>query len=164
MTCLTGLQNRIIPALAGNTFLLENWRQRVGDHPRSRGEYFSIARPLSDSWGSSPLSRGIRLQCYRLRVFDGIIPALAGNTSHGLVGFGNAQDHPRSRGEYQTNPAPTYLGQGSSPLSRGIRPQEFVQGDTPGIIPALAGNTLDIVAPWCLSGDHPRSRGEYRVP
>ena len=50
---------------------------------------------------------------------------------------------------------------GSSPLSRGIRPCGSGSGTTPRIIPALAGNTG--VPSWCSgdSRDHPRSRGEY---
>ena len=52
-------------------------------------------------------------------------------------------DHPRSRGEYQP---PVYIGlrtQGSSPLSRGILTYWKFKELNVGIIPALAGNTLD---------------------
>ena len=51
--------SRIIPALAGNTYITllpQNFRW---DHPRSRGEYRRVTRGLSRVLGSSPLSRGI---------------------------------------------------------------------------------------------------------
>ena len=53
-------------------------------------------------------------------VKNGIIPALAGNTSDGREFILHIGDHPRSRGEYPRPHADESTGQGSSPLSRGI--------------------------------------------
>ena len=91
---------RIIPALAGNTHWYKLIKIRHGDHPRSRGEYWSPP-PGADSWGgSSPLSRGIRGADLNPRTVVRIIPALAGNTAGCSPGMTAGTDHPRSRGEY----------------------------------------------------------------
>ena len=54
-------------------------------------------------------------------------------------------------------------GEGSSPLSRGIRLWSPPHGGAVGIIPALAGNTRPCRRCGWRWRDHPRSRGEYRV-
>ena len=95
--------HEIIPALAGNT------REPV--------------RGSSITCGSSPLSRGIRCVAARWCVRCGIIPALAGNTSPAAEPSSRSRDHPRSRGEYKGVYRVTGSLEGSSPLSRGIRPR-----------------------------------------
>ena len=94
---------RIIPALAGNTPPAHLKTHRMGDHPRSRGEYVPTLREKTATDGSSPLSRGIPGRCPLRCVRPGIIPALAGNTTD--------------------DDSPEALSVGSSPLSRGIRPR-----------------------------------------
>ena len=60
-----GLHHRgdpgIIPALAGNTALVDDVKDSARDHPRSRGEYTISPENRSSIRGSSPLSRGIHL-------------------------------------------------------------------------------------------------------
>ena len=73
-------------------------------------------------------------------------------------------DHPRSRGEYIPPAIAATMGEGSSPLSRGIRPIPGGETPIPGIIPALAGNTNPSQDKHCSKADHPRSRGEYSLP
>ena len=151
----------IIPALAGNTrasaVTAAVWR----DHPRSRGEYASGTWYRYPPLGSSPLSRGIRgLRLYGRRGV-GIIPALAGNTQHGLLKAYATSDHPRSRGEYTTDVGTVLENWGSSPLSRGILHSLFNNAYHMRIIPALAGNTPRRVIEGDYLTDHPRSRGEY---
>ena len=111
-----------------------------------------------------------------------IIPALAGNTEEPAPPSDGDKDHPRSRGEYGCSTLMGNHPRGSSPLSRGIQARPVELPRTLGIIPALAGNTLvgDFIRfmnariipalagntfpglPGSgLSGDHPRSRGEY---
>ena len=137
----------------------------VRDHPRSRGEYWCRSSRSSQSTGSSPLSRGIQTPPSPAGLFVRIIPALAGNTHTMADGCGFQQDHPRSRGEYVAVPGAFALQAGSSPLSRGIRPCEQSWPGSPGIIPALAGNTHSQMLVSGTVGDHPRSRGEYsRAP
>ena len=116
-------EERIIPALAGNTMSGRGSDMAVRDHPRSRGEYRPIWRSPTSATGSSPLSRGI--QCCGAEWFRavGIIPALAGNTRPPSPVTTGTRDHPRSRGEYAPSSPRTECCSGSSPLSRGIRLQ-----------------------------------------
>ena len=133
------------------------------DHPRSRGEYWASG----DGWfmrrGSSPLSRGIPLRGGRASPIHRIIPALAGNTWVMAAASPSGPDHPRSRGEYETNAAENGKAGGSSPLSRGIRSCTGPARILRGIIPALAGNTRTLPRRPRPFTDHPRSRGEYRI-
>ena len=117
---------------------------------------------IRPSGGSSPLSRGIQVAADVDLVGDRIIPALAGNTGCLDAAAQWHGDHPRSRGEYSISPALISSATGSSPLSRGIHGSTFLFWAGVGIIPALAGNTSpsQMVPIW--TGDHPRSRGEYR--
>ena len=153
----------IIPALAGNTCWPETCCGSCRDHPRSRGEYSPSRTSMGSIPGSSPLSRGIPMSSSSKRVASGIIPALAGNTSGPLDLYGNATDHPRSRGEYGIVSHDRLKQRGSSPLSRGIlvHPRRAQYSDR--IIPALAGNTSLQYLVNSLEQDHPRSRGEYLV-
>ena len=132
---------RIIPALAGNTRSFPRGRVSSQDHPRSRGEYKVRRGGSSTGAGSSPLSRGIRLELVVAAQGRGIIPALAGNTHDRNRLPPASEDHPRSRGEYQYQLQGIFQHWGSSPLSRGI--QTFTSNivTTRRIIPALAGNT-----------------------
>ena len=54
------VEERIIPALAGNTTPGSRYLAVRPDHPRSRGEYDTTAIHQGEPEGSSPLSRGIR--------------------------------------------------------------------------------------------------------
>ena len=152
---------RIIPALAGNTPQRYNCDVAQSDHPRSRGEYLPRSLSITPHCGSSPLSRGIPLFVTCKTVSHRIIPALAGNTDCGRNRHQYTWDHPRSRGEYTSQPEISPATAGSSPLSRGIQRPAYLDTTSAGIIPALAGNTT-VRAPVLLMGrDHPRSRGEY---
>ena len=152
---------RIIPALAGNTPFENLLHFLAGDHPRSRGEYILTSPRATESAGSSPLSRGILHPRRSQRIQQRIIPALAGNTLSPDSEASFPQDHPRSRGEYiLTSPRATESA-GSSPLSRGIPFSVSSAPVSPGIIPALAGNTIGVESMSKFYWDHPRSRGEY---
>ena len=152
----------IIPALAGNTLPRLAGLRGHWDHPRSRGEYAHGKDAAYTAQGSSPLSRGIRRVGAPLAFLAGIIPALAGNTSCPRRPGRRDRDHPRSRGEYARAPIASPTGQGSSPLSRGIRTCRRSPAAPQRIIPALAGNTSGAAATPRRGRDHPRSRGEYR--
>ena len=153
--------SRIIPALAGNTRPPAPLGGMVRDHPRSRGEYAAPRASSAHAMGSSPLSRGIPQRLRRRRHHRRIIPALAGNTRSGRGSWAAGGDHPRSRGEYFTRRRWVVELLGSSPLSRGIPETGDTKVATPGIIPALAGNTAPSRAVIAALRDHPRSRGEY---
>ena len=75
---------------------------------------------------------------------------------------GPGWDHPRSRGEYWGDNEPDSSLVGSSPLSRGILAQRHDLQRTRGIIPALAGNTIEPAGPVLPAGSvgsSPLSRG-----
>ena len=154
--------SRIIPALAGNTWLGSGSAPRPADHPRSRGEYAMEDSTALVGAGSSPLSRGIQSPLLWLSLVLRIIPALAGNTRRRRYPHEWCRDHPRSRGEYTRAAAVARRAAGSSPLSRGIPPDAPTVMACYRIIPALAGNTHECMGYRLLSRDHPRSRGEYR--
>ena len=114
-----------------------------------------------DSFGSSPLSRGIQGSPHLPVEHSRIIPALAGNTREGCHGSSFPGDHPRSRGEYNSWFVPENSFEGSSPLSRGIPRRCQSSHTSKRIIPALAGNTGSVGHALAAMADHPRSRGEY---
>ena len=72
------------------------------------------------------------------------------------------QDHPRSRGVYDTGLDEPAVAQGSSPLARGLLARGPKLTDRSGIIPARAGFTHTHPCRSLLGPDHPRSRGVYR--
>ena len=131
----------IIPAFAGST----GWRmgvlRRLEDHPRIRGEHWTVSTPSASVTGSSPHSRGALSREDRSAVGDGIIPAFAGSTPEAP----RLREHDR----------------GSSPHSRGARKGPQPEGHGPGIIPACAGSTGPVAAQRRRVGDHPRMRGEH---
>ncbi len=71
----------IIPACAGNTLMALGIRGVPRDHPRMRGEHWPSSTPLTSRPGSSPHARGTHPNIKRETVFNGIIPACAGNTT-----------------------------------------------------------------------------------
>ena len=142
---------------------MKRFRQ-FSDHPRSRGEYRVESIDAKPIEGSSPLSRGIPPREEIELFIDRIIPALAGNTIIHRHEYLFDEDHPRSRGEYTVTPGNVTDYDGSSPLSRGIHEGVWNCKMTPGIIPALAGNTSSGCWMLCSGKDHPRSRGEYVQP
>ena len=156
-----GQEDRIIPALAGNTRIERGLFCITTDHPRSRGEYCGLSLLGYQKDGSSPLSRGIQQARNSYSGVLRIIPALAGNTTSMPTPMMTSTDHPRSRGEYRGRRGRYSRAFGSSPLSRGIHRHSHVQGQPGRIIPALAGNTSLDPPAKNFGGDHPRSRGEY---
>ena len=151
----------IIPARAGFTTTRERGRRSGTDHPRSRGVYPWDATSPSPAEGSSPLARGLHIPAGVLAVAEGIIPARAGFTSDDEPRKPDLTDHPRSRGVYRVNSGRVLLGQGSSPLARGLRVLELVGRVGGGIIPARAGFTGIGAGGVRRPVDHPRSRGVY---
>ncbi len=86
--------------------------------------------------------RGIPIGIYGLMVKCRIIPAHAGNTKISDSNHVLPKDHPRSCGEYMVQKMLNFIGQGSSPLMRGIQKSTKNVLGYDRIIPAHAGNTL----------------------
>ena len=152
----------IIPARAGFTWCASPSCSGAGDHPRSRGVYNHSQPHTHGRTGSSPLARGLPHGREYRRDGTGIIPARAGFTQPG-GGGGSAEDHPRSRGVYRGRRRPPGNTRGSSPLARGLRRPPIRLSSIRRIIPARAGFTAPSWSAGTSSGDHPRSRGVYRL-
>ena len=112
-------RNRLIPAHAGKTAVVDTLIADRAAHPRSRGENQHDGPVTVEAHGSSPLTRGKRCLVWSARFFDGLIPAHAGKTGP-TVGAGPPRGaHPRSRGENHAWARTVAIWLGSSPLTRG---------------------------------------------
>ena len=155
---------RITPACAGNTKHLLKNPLRTKDHPRLRGEYFSLNATPDMILGSPPLARGIRMILNARHNRLGITPACAGNTIKKRHCPTAPGDHPRLRGEYQQRVWNSMTRSGSPPLARGILYNIIAASYRHRITPACAGNTLVYMDSNDFQRDHPRLRGEYIAP
>ena len=90
---------RLIPAHAGKTTPARCASEGPGAHPRSRGENCSSSTHTRSGRGSSPLTRGKRVDRRSPISCPRLIPAHAGKTPPSPVHTSNASAHPRSRGE-----------------------------------------------------------------
>ena len=151
----------IIPACAGSTELGRRRRGLMGDHPRVRGEHYTLGRTPSGEGGSSPRARGARVARPPADQHRGIIPACAGSTPRRAGRSVSWRDHPRVRGEHALS---RWRGSGiggSSPRARGAPLQRPPLTRGRGIIPACAGSTRRVRRFPHQAGDHPRVRGEH---
>ena len=155
---------RITPACAGNTKHLLKNPLRTKDHPRLRGEYFSLNATPDMILGSPPLARGILSSINSIVSGYGITPACAGNTIKKRHCPTAPGDHPRLRGEYQQRVWNSMTRSGSPPLARGILYNIIAASYRHRITPACAGNTLVYMDSNDFQRDHPRLRGEYIAP
>ena len=74
------------------------------------------------------------------------------------------QDHPRIRGEHESEERSQAVSTGSSPHTRGALAVVVRRSDKFGIIPAYAGSTAGRRSAGRRSSDHPRIRGEHSTP
>ena len=133
---------RLIPAHAGKTGSRPLGRYRLRAHPRSRGENAHARASASWPAGSSPLTRGKRVEAELLRLLEGLIPAHAGKTPWWVPSSPCLWAHPRSRGENIEQNQEGFRSTGSSPLTRG-KPREGQQAcGLRRLIPAHAGKTI----------------------
>ena len=151
---------RLIPAHAGKTVQGRGLRRGPRAHPRSRGENRVLYGSLSDVQGSSPLTRGKPNAPSFPHSRNRLIPAHAGKTKASWPWRASRRAHPRSRGENRLEELSYMAGPGSSPLTRGKRPQRDGEAPRGGLIPAHAGKTYVVDEIIVSEGAHPRSRGE----
>ena len=135
-----------------------------GDHPRSRGVYYTSLNATVGAGGSSPLARGLRSASAVPLCECGIIPARAGFTSAATRVQRETTDHPRSRGVYWVRHPRVPRVLGSSPLARGLHAHHRQTPSQFRIIPARAGFTSSSTSATPSTKDHPRSRGVYPLP
>ena len=155
------LQNRFIPAYAGNTQArcLPELRPPVhprvcGEHPASNGQCVQFA-------GSSPRMRGTRNRNHNQTGGRRFIPAYAGNTAIFDRPIQVRSVHPRVCGEHGQGYAHHTPAIGSSPRMRGTRVRSRRPARHQRFIPAYAGNTLSSPAHALSSAVHPRVCGEH---
>ena len=153
----------IIPAYAGNTTDVLGGVRVDGDHPRVCGEHLTENEAHRVGEGSSPRMRGTPAGYAHHLHSEGIIPAYAGNTQSPRRTQTRWRDHPRVCGEHSLNGNSTRAGAGSSPRMRGTLAVSVSTVLVFGIIPAYAGNTIDLRKRHSHGEDHPRVCGEHNL-
>ena len=110
--------------------------------------------------GSSPLTRGTRIDSGQNDRFNRFIPAYAGNSCSNAPVSATIPVHPRLRGELTSRGLPFMVVIGSSPLTRGTRENSSPHEFHGRFIPAYAGNS--VLPAVCMRDRsvHPRLRGE----
>ena len=150
----------LIPAHAGKT-VQRPWLMGASRaHPRSRGENRRALVDQWSLWGSSPLTRGKRLETAEQYVDARLIPAHAGKTTTGISRSNDDTAHPRSRGENASSSWSASSLSGSSPLTRGKLLNARSPHQCHRLIPAHAGKTRCLGLLVSRRTAHPRSRGE----
>ena len=125
-----------------------------------RGEQppFHVIPPCA--LGSPPLARGTGSAGLPSRARSGITPACAGNRVIATANSLMLKDHPRLRGEQQSELFDEVITKGSPPLARGtgrfFKPLPLLRR----ITPACAGNSHGKRKVRYVTWDHPRLRGE----
>ena len=123
-----------------------------------------MARTVTDTMGSSPLTRGKPLGAGQYAIHGRLIPAHAGKTVLAAARPVEYKAHPRSRGENAKAAPRRPKAAGSSPLTRGKRPDSPVLAALRRLIPAHAGKTAARRRECHCRAAHPRSRGENLGP
>ncbi len=158
------VEQRFIPACAGNAPCGARARHETAVHPRMRGERSCWGFRRSTRSGSSPHARGTLEISLEMTARERFIPACAGNALR-LISILRARSvHPRMRGERGCMPRSTICAAGSSPHARGTRSPNNKIARERRFIPACAGNAL--CRRRCRGGCpvHPRMRGERSDP
>ena len=153
----------LIPAHAGKTGPPRRSAGRSRAHPRSRGENRSGLLSATMRTGSSPLTRGKRVNPRETRASGRLIPAHAGKTRSVASMSTVRPAHPRSRGENRPLVNRFLARDGSSPLTRGKRDPAVRRRRAGRLIPAHAGKTRRPTGYGRDCEAHPRSRGENRM-
>ena len=136
------INDRFIPARAGNTHRARARAACRAVHPRTRGEHTHIAAGPNIKFGSSPHARGTPPSALNMVTISRFIPARAGNT-HPEVSFTVTPPvHPRTRGEHAPGDLDSGEVSGSSPHARGTPGLVTLLDETGRFIPARAGNTV----------------------
>ena len=133
---------RLIPAYAGSTITSVVDFTDVGAHPRLRGEHRAHLPYPAVVDGSSPPTRGAQAGARKDGSERGLIPAYAGSTSLIALPLKTLTAHPRLRGEHLCSTCSSPGESGSSPPTRGARPNFLVVVILARLIPAYAGSTL----------------------
>ena len=156
---IDGGEMRIIPAHAGQTWIIPPNTCSSSDHPRACGANSNKGSATVSASGSSPRMRG-KHECSPSRHLQRrIIPAHAGQTEGRALADSWNADHPRACGANGEGADAGSELVGSSPRMRGKPGVAWQARELTRIIPAHAGQT-DAGAGWAHgSPDHPRACG-----
>ena len=154
------LQDRFIPACAGNADERKMTLEGSPVHPRMRGERVPFLAAMRSNTGSSPHARGTRRTLSARRSTMRFIPACAGNALVPSAWDSITAVHPRMRGERDKRAIDLIESGGSSPHARGTPIIEPISGRHIRFIPACAGNASDDPSLPSRESVHPRMRGE----
>ena len=155
-----GIDDRFIPASAGNGPGRDHRRHAKTVHPRERGERAIRSGIVRLPFGSSPRARGTGGLVLGPILAVRFIPASAGNgPSAGGCPF-NVSVHPRERGERTDQIAGEFKDIGSSPRARGTARLMAAKFAEERFIPASAGNGTRAGTAQRSVSVHPRERGE----
>ena len=149
------------PRMRGTPVRLRRRQSVHVDHPRVCGEHDMMVINSLEDLGSSPRMRGTQMVKGCAKCIGGIIPAYAGNTCRPIRKRSPIRDHPRVCGEHITTIIRRRSNRGSSPRMRGTHRCRSGQRHCKGIIPAYAGNTVQVFCDDLGARDHPRVCGEH---
>ena len=110
---------RITPAGAGKTGLVDEDGRKTPDHPRRCGENGISVPSVKTITGSPPQVRGKQSDPQAIVQHLGITPAGAGKTDTKSISSSTAEDHPRRCGENANDSNEIGNGKGSPPQVRG---------------------------------------------
>ena len=135
-----------------------------GSPPHARGRPMSKFGICAVICGSPPHARGRRRAAHAKKAGKRITPACAGKTPVQSTVLSNNWDHPRMRGEDVKFVDSLKKLPGSPPHARGRRLRLCARRRRRGITPACAGKTRCEALLGERISDHPRMRGEDRMP
>ena len=136
------VNNRFIPAGAGNTLSTLGASLVAAVHPRRCGEHAAIEKGKEVKAGSSPQVRGTHTIRDKDELLARFIPAGAGNTISVTLLSCLIPVHPRRCGEHYSPVVSDSARHGSSPQVRGTQALSHCLYGSNRFIPAGAGNTL----------------------
>ena len=134
------------------------------DHPRTRGEKLLLEGSYLAFRGSPPHTRGKGNECIKTTHQLGITPAHAGKSRDRCFNGIPRWDHPRTRGEKLCGYNHYSLCSGSPPHTRGKGHYVYCRAVPIRITPAHAGKSFPLHPFQTHTQDHPRTRGEKRMP
>ncbi len=136
------VEDRFIPASAGNSISICRFDVGISVHPRERGEQKVLCHHNGKYNGSSPRARGTVASAYSSPPAQRFIPASAGNSLAVIAQQQRTAVHPRERGEQLRASTIRRTAFGSSPRARGTDTDYGHAIAVDRFIPASAGNSV----------------------